>query len=428
MPMPLAELGSTPIAVLDIETTGVYAGGNDRIIEIAVLRFQPDTGEVEDEYVTLVNPKRDIGRTDIHGITAGELLHAPEFREVAGDIGHRLNGAVLAGHNVRFDLGFLRSEYARVGIDLPQFPALCTLRLAHRFDTAPSRNLSVCCAAASIEHHDAHTAGGDAHACLQLLRHYLRRAEGCRLCDLGCECEELPDPGWIRVMPAGRAVPRSEAAVLRARERGYLSRLVTRLPGSEGSSLREAEYLCLLDRVLEDRALTREEADSLCAAAQSWGMSRTDVTGAHRRYLSALARQAKADGIVTDLELRDLATVAELLGIPPETLARILETATPPDYAAQQPGQRANALAGKSVCFSGELLGTIAGERVTREMAEDLARKAGMLVKPSVTKSLDILVVADPETQSGKAKKARVCGTRIMAEAAFWRAIGVNVD
>jgi DNA polymerase III subunit epsilon len=428
MRTPRADLGSTPIAVIDTETTGVYPGGHDRIIEIAVIRYQPGTGEIEDEYVTLVNPKRDVGRTDIHGIAAGDLLQAPEFREVAGDIGHRLNGAILAAHNVRFDLGFLHSEYARVGIELPQFPALCTLHLAYRFHTTPSRKLGVCCAEAGVDHHDDHTAAGDARACLDLLSHYLRRAGRCRLGDLGCDCDELPDPGWIRIMPTGRALPRSEVAVLRARELGYLSRLVEHLPGSEGSSVREAEYLCLLDRVLEDRALTREEAHSLCAAARSWGMSQHDVSGAHQAYLWALVRQAKADGVVTDLELRDLARVAELLGIDAETLVRLLDTLTPADHSAQQASASANALAGKSICFTGELLGMIAGQRVTREMAENLACKAGMLVKPGVSKSLDILVVADPDTQSGKARKAREYGTRIMAEATFWQAVGLRVD
>ena len=72
-----AELGNTPIAVLDTETTGIYPGGHDRIIEIALLRFRPDTGQVEDEYATLINPKRDIGRADIHGIAAVALANKP---------------------------------------------------------------------------------------------------------------------------------------------------------------------------------------------------------------------------------------------------------------------------------------------------------------------------------------------------------------
>jgi DNA polymerase-3 subunit epsilon len=47
---------------------------------------------------------------------------------------------------------------------------------------------------------------------------------------------------------------------------------------------------------------------------------------------------------------------------------------------------------------------------------------------PSVTKELDLLVVADPNTQSGKAKKARKYGTRIVHEPVFWRSLGIAVD
>ena len=47
----------------------------------------------------------------------------------------------------------------------------------------------------------------------------------------------------------------------------------------------------------------------------------------------------------------------------------------------------------------------------------------GMVVKKSVTKSLDYLVCADPETMSGKAKKAREYGVRIIAEPAFFKMV-----
>lgn len=45
-----------------------------------------------------------------------------------------------------------------------------------------------------------------------------------------------------------------------------------------------------------------------------------------------------------------------------------------------------------------------------------------------MTKDLDILVVADPHTKSGKAAAARRNGVRIMAKAAFWQAIGWQVE
>ena len=51
-----------------------------------------------------------------------------------------------------------------------------------------------------------------------------------------------------------------------------------------------------------------------------------------------------------------------------------------------------------------------------------------MIVAKSVTKALDVLVVADPDTLSGKALKARDYGTRIVAESVFWRMVGVEVE
>lgn len=60
-----------------------------------------------------------------------------------------------------------------------------------------------------------------------------------------------------------------------------------------------------------------------------------------------------------------------------------------------------------------------------RNEAEDLARAADLIVKSGVSKKLDILVCADPHSQSSKARKARDYGVRIMAEEAFWRALGV---
>jgi DNA polymerase-3 subunit epsilon len=156
-------------------------------------------------------------------------------------------------------------------------------------------------------------------------------------------------------------------------------------------------------------------------------MAQNDVAGAHQAFFWAVARQAKADGVISDLERRDLVTLCELLGVEPETMAALLRD--PSERRAEPAGEDLpSVLAGKSVCFTGELLGKLGGERVTREMAEEAARRAGMVIKPSVTKSLDILVVADPDTQSGKAKKAREYGTRIMAEAVFWTAVGLDVQ
>jgi DNA polymerase III epsilon subunit family exonuclease len=195
-----ARLGETPFAVVDLETTGVYAGGHDRIIEIAVVRLRPDLA-VEDEWVTLVNPARDIGRTDIHGIRANDVLDAPRFEEIAGDAAARLHDAVLVGHQLRFDRGFLASEFSRVGVALPPLPGLCTLDLAYRLlPEAPSRKLTICCEEVGVLHEDAHTALGDARATAGLLCAFLERAQGAGVCDLGtlgCDPLALPAGGWL---------------------------------------------------------------------------------------------------------------------------------------------------------------------------------------------------------------------------------------
>lgn len=61
-------------------------------------------------------------------------------------------------------------------------------------------------------------------------------------------------------------------------------------------------------------------------------------------------------------------------------------------------------------------------------MAAGLATGAGLLVAESVTKKLGVPVVADPQSQSGKAKKARQYGVRILHEPVFWKMIGVDVE
>ena len=139
-----------------------------------------------------------------------------------------------------------------------------------------------------------------------------------------------------------------------------------------------------------------------------------------------------ADGVVTDAERRDLKLVARLLGQErndldqtlSEAAAKLAEThlGSAPVPAAQE------SLIGKCVCFTGELQCQHDGEVISREFAEELATRAGLVVMDSVTKKLDLLVLADPHTQSGKAKKARQYGIRIMHEPVFWKTIGAKVE
>ena len=69
-------------AVIDTETTGLLPSHRHRVIEIAVVLLDA-RGQVEDEWVTLLNPQRDLGPQHIHGILTADVLDAPEFDDVA---------------------------------------------------------------------------------------------------------------------------------------------------------------------------------------------------------------------------------------------------------------------------------------------------------------------------------------------------------
>jgi BRCT domain type II-containing protein len=100
---------------------------------------------------------------------------------------------------------------------------------------------------------------------------------------------------------------------------------------------------------------------------------------------------------------------------------------------ADRPGEEPRACGpwlcnGRSVCFTDASVVAIRGLELTRDDQESLAREAGMVVKAGVSRKLDILVLADPDSRSGKAKTADELGVRKMAEPVFWRALGIDID
>lgn len=166
--------------------------------------------------------------------------------------------------------------------------------------------------------------------------------------------------------------------------------------------------------------MSEEEQAELADTATMLGLSADRVRSLHSDYMGTLIALARRDSIVTDRERYDLVLVGEALGI-----AEVEELL---DQPFEDPEASPNeAMAGKSVCFTGALTCTYEGALVTRDLAHQLAEEAGMVVAPRVTKKLDMLVVADPESLSGKAAKAREYGIRIIAEAAFWPMLGIEV-
>lgn len=423
--------GQFDLAVVDVETTGFDAFGSDRVVEIAIARFGQD-GSLVDRYTTLINPQRDVGPTRIHGVRASDVIDAPTFSDVAGDVTSRISGTVIGGHNVTFDVRFLTAEYRRAGFELPVFPTICTLRLSHVLDLRlPNRKLGTCCEHFGISEGEAHTADADAVSAGRLLLQFLEMARSSgvsNLAELGVE--PLPPPtsaAWPEVRPSGRVKLRSPAGSLVRSDASYVASLVARLPPGEAENAEVLSYLELLDRVLEDRLVTEDEVLALGVMAEQWGLTGPQAMRAHAMYFSQLVGVALSDGIISDSEHQDLDQVGLLLGLRPDETRAAIEFGSSRGRTADAI-RHGNELAGKVVCFTGELECSINGAPPTRERAIEMAQAAGLQVADNVTKKLDLLVVADPNTQSGKAKKARQYGTRIMAESVFWATLGIDTD
>lgn len=160
-------------ACLDVETTGLDSN-RCRVLEIAVV--QVDNGVLGEEWSTLLDPKvSDVGPTTIHGITLDLLSGAPSFAEVAGDFVDLLDGRIPVAHNAPFDVGFLVSEWDRIGWGPLGLQALDTLSLARALGL-PGR-LGDLAEALSIDLPGAHRALDDTRALAQVLLELLERAE-----------------------------------------------------------------------------------------------------------------------------------------------------------------------------------------------------------------------------------------------------------
>jgi DNA polymerase-3 subunit epsilon len=154
--------------LLDLETTGATPL-KDRITEIALIRFED--GQEVDRWQTLVNPETNIPDfiQSITGITNEMVEDAPTFEQVAGELLDYLDDAVMCAHNVRFDHGFLKAEFKRIGINLKQ-KVLCTVKLSRKlYPQYKSHGLS-----AIIERHNLtctqrHRAMGDVEVMAQFI-------------------------------------------------------------------------------------------------------------------------------------------------------------------------------------------------------------------------------------------------------------------
>jgi len=156
-------------SVLDLETTG-GAPPEHKITEIAA--YHVEGLRITDEFVTLVNPERQIPAfiTGLTGINEGMVRDRPPSRDVLPLLQVFLGDSILVAHHSQFDRRFLDNELVLMGEKPVHNGDLCTSRLARRIvPWLPSKSLGNLAAFFGIQIPDRHRAAGDAYATSELL-------------------------------------------------------------------------------------------------------------------------------------------------------------------------------------------------------------------------------------------------------------------
>ena len=408
----------TGYAVVDVETTGLFPGGRDRIAEIAIVQVGSD-GQIEGTWTTLVNPGRDLGPQQIHGISASDARHAPAFGDIAGDVAELLRGRTFVAHNAQFDRRFVWHAFAEIGYDVPLIAptTLCTMRTgAQLFPTAP-RSLAGACFHHGITLDSAHEALSDARAAAELLCIYLAGGARNVVPDWDDVVELAATTPWPMI-PVTGAVP-VRRGVATERDAHFLARLATART-SPVTTWEKEEYLELVDRALLDRHISAREHDQLAEFCARVGIGRADAEALHREYLIGLAAVAWTDGTLDPTEAADFLAVAGMLDVPEVDAQDILES---PEIADPDTGSTcvADQRPGRFTLGPGDLVVFTGAMDEPRDMWERRARTAGLVPHPAVTKRVRLVVAADPDSMSGKARKAESYGIPVVSETGFVR-------
>lgn len=315
---PLAEV---TFVVLDLETTGGSPTAC-AITEIGALKFRG--GECLGTFQTLVNPGVRIPREIVYltGITEAMVGPAPIIEEVLPTFAEFIGESVIVGHNVRFDLGFLRANLKRLGYRTLTNTFVDTCALARRLvrDEVPNCKLSTLARHFRTVADPCHRALDDASATAEVFHALLERAAGhgvVALDDLVALPKTAAHPQvaklrWVASLPrapgvylfkdgAGRVLYVGRAVDLRRRVRTYFSSDDRR---KIGPLLREAQSLdhtvCVNDleaAVLEVR-LIHQHLPRFNRQVKVWGKYRYIKLSLNERFprLSVARSVRRGDG------------------------------------------------------------------------------------------------------------------------------------
>lgn len=329
--------------VVDVETPNRK---HDRICAIGITMIEND--DISNTEYYLVNPEVNfsIQNSEINGLTYSDVANAPTFPKIWKELQPFFKNSIIVAHNAYFDLSVLSKTLSFYGLPTEKVSFLDTLSLTRSaFPDLPKHSLDALCRVFNIplEHHHANS---DCEACAKILL---------KIAHSGFNIEEHFDTYDLK-------------------QRTFLKKINNRPDISSHNICSETtsalnELSALLRSVTSDNILTLQEVSDI----SNWLDSHFELAGNYPfdRVFSAL-HTALAAGVLDQSTLDELFSLFKSVVDP---ISQITECTEP------------ISIFGKTVCLTGDF------ESMSRAEVENELLNLGAILKKSVTKALDYLVV-----------------------------------
>lgn len=338
----------------------------EHLIEIAVITLTL-AGEVS-EWHTLICPERDIHAESEHGLTSSDIAHAPSFQDIAGDLADQISNACAVGFGIRRSLKILTAEMHDSGIetDIAEnyfdiYNIFSKKGLAKAdLPSEPDRS--------SPSLLQARTA---MHLFIQFYEHI----------------DELGTP-----VACSGSIPPTSGRVLH-RGRNNWNQMDDR------ASVDLTLYIKLLNDIMEDGKIDPDETEKLRKfEAEKFGMNTSAKITAKRAYIHKEIDRALEDEILDESEDIHLHNITKQLHQGSDIIERRLRQFKMREIEL---GPLSN---GALVVRTGVLQG------MNESDIEQILSEHGFNVHGNISRKVQLIVAADLESNSSKARKAREYG------------------
>jgi DNA polymerase III epsilon subunit family exonuclease len=299
-------ISETPVAIIDFETTGLSAG-HDRVVEVSVVRVDPGQSP-RLAFDSLVNPRRPMAATEIHGITDADVATAPTFADIAGEVVEATSGCVVAAYNVYFDVQFLEFELGNSGVEQVP-PHFCLMYLRPMLGLGSRCRLEEACRNHGVERTPSHFAAADAMASAELFVQYLKEIESQGISTYS----DLARLKRYKFVDSFRLAPLPDASTFGLRRCEVAVSRAGNAAISRPAPSPAAAYWDLLKSVLVDLEVSDAELAAIRAERDAGGLTVDEVRMLHARAFVSVISQFAADRRIDEAEQRRLRRLHDCL-------------------------------------------------------------------------------------------------------------------